>query len=450
MHKTSFNISYITFEVINNEVRIEIQEESNKPIGFQYPTYFITQYSDSIIIPHGEGMVIPANQNLDLNLFMSGATGHGVCMSFYAAARYENENIGKEGYIVIIETPDDVSVQMTKENQCQYHIVYPYWHSQKELFGYNRKLRMVFFPDGGHVKAAKIYRDYSIETGKLVTFEQKAAKYPALKETYKMMQGAPNIWIWYDYQRIYDEIKNVYKWTNILASETDGTTVDWAKRNGIVPSRYDIYQDAVDPALKSQFDWNRDWVDDAYANDELVLNKDGSRRQGWGVYPKNGGNMIYAGVVSDKYWPKYMKKKINNEMTNGIKRLSRFIDTATASDWYEDYHANHPSNRSLSKHQRYVTLNTLHEDYGLIVGSETGHDMAVGACDYFEGMMSLPMFRTNDPGRNMENIVYNPEERAVKYQVGERYRVPLWELVYHDCVIAYWYWGDYNNKMPTL
>jgi len=26
----------------------------------------------------------------------------------------------------------------------------------------------------------------------------------------------------------------------------------------------------------------------------------------------------------------------------------------------------------------------------------------------------------------------------------------LWELVYHDCVVAQWYWGDYDNKLPAI
>ena len=34
--------------------------------------------------------------------------------------------------------------------------------------------------------------------------------------------------------------------------------------------------------------------------------------------------------------------------------------------------------------------------------------------------------------------------------MGEKYRLPLWELVYHDCVVAQWYWGDYNNKLPAI
>ena len=38
----------------------------------------------------------------------------------------------------------------------------------------------------------------------------------------------------------------------------------------------------------------------------------------------------------------------------------------------------------------------------------------------------------------------------VKFQLGHKYRLPLWELVYHDCVVSQWYWGDYNNKLPSL
>jgi Glycosyl hydrolases related to GH101 family, GH129 len=30
------------------------------------------------------------------------------------------------------------------------------------------------------------------------------------------------------------------------------------------------------------------------------------------------------------------------------------------------------------------------------------------------------------------------------------YRLLLWELVYHDCVVTQWYWGDYNNKLPAV
>jgi hypothetical protein len=50
----------------------------------------------------------------------------------------------------------------------------------------------------------------------------------------------------------------------------------------------------------------------------------------------------------------------------------------------------------------------------------------------------------------MGQILEEVPERVARFQVGHKYRLPLWELVYHDCVVAQWYWGDYNNKLPAI
>jgi len=71
-------------------------------------------------------------------------------------------------------------------------------------------------------------------------------------------------------------------------------------------------------------------------------------------------------------------------------------------------------------------------------------------CDYFEGMMSLCDYRVPDSGRNMGQVWTNVPPLVAKYQVGPEYRLPLWELVYHDCVCAHWYWGDYSNKLTPI
>jgi hypothetical protein len=65
-------------------------------------------------------------------------------------------------------------------------------------------------------------------------------------------------------------------------------------------------------------------------------------------------------------------------------------------------------------------------------------------------MMSLGPYRVPDAGRRMAEILTDVPERVAKFQTGHFYRLPLWELVYHDCLVAYWYWGDYNNKLPSL
>jgi hypothetical protein len=64
--------------------------------------------------------------------------------------------------------------------------------------------------------------------------------------------------------------------------------------------------------------------------------------------------------------------------------------------------------------------------------------------------MSLGAYRVPDAGRRMQEIWNDVPDRVAKFQVGHTYRLPLWELVFHDCTVSYWYWGDYNNKLPAL
>jgi hypothetical protein len=92
----------------------------------------------------------------------------------------------------------------------------------------------------------------------------------------------------------------------------------------------------------------------------------------------------------------------------------------------------------------------MSEDMKLVTGCETGHDAAVPFLHYFEGMLSLGPYRVPDAGRDIQRIWTETPERVAKFQMGHTYRLPLWELVYHDCVVAQWYWGDYNNKLPAL
>ncbi|HLH55077.1 MAG TPA: glycoside hydrolase, partial [Verrucomicrobiae bacterium] len=130
--------------------------------------------------------------------------------------------------------------------------------------------------------------------------------------------------------------------------------------------------------------------------------------------------------------------------------LCRFIDTTTAAPWNECYSPVHPMTRSESRKWKMELLRYISSDNKLVTGSETGHDAAVPFVDYFEGMLSLGPYRVPDAGRRMSEIWTNVPEVVAKFQLGHKYRLPLWELVYHDCVVAHWYWGDYNNKLPAL
>jgi hypothetical protein len=94
-------------------------------------------------------------------------------------------------------------------------------------------------------------------------------------------------------------------------------------------------------------------------------------------------------------------------------------------------------------------LSYLSKDCHLVTGSETGMDMAVPYLHYFEGMMSLGPYRLPDSGYDLTTYKV-PQEDFKIFQLGPKYRIPLFELVYHDCVACSWYWGDSSNRVPEL
>jgi hypothetical protein len=154
-------------------------------------------------------------------------------------------------------------------------------------------------------------------------------------------------------------------------------------------------------------------------------------------------------VLCDRQAPPYARARIGGELET-LPYNCRFIDTTTASPWRECYHPDHPQTRSQSRAHKMELLRIVSEEFGLVTGTETGHDAAVPFVLYFEGMLSLGPYRIPDAGRDMARIWDEVPDRVRTFQVGHAYRLPLWELVYHDCVVAHWYWGDYNNKLPAI
>jgi hypothetical protein len=179
-----------------------------------------------------------------------------------------------------------------------------------------------------------------------------------------------------------------------------------------------------------------------------MLDPEGEPRKGWRVRGKDG-QMYPCGVLCDRQALKHARDRVPAELETHPYRC-RFIDTTTASPWRECYHPDHPMTRSDSRHWKMELLRYMSEEMKMVTGSETGHDAAVPYVHYFEGMLSLGPYRVPDAGRNMGKLWDEVPDRVAKFQVGHTYRLPLWELVYHDCVVAQWYWGDYNNKLPSL
>ena len=435
--------NYIQTKLQLDEERPELtltlsaQGELKWPLRFPHP--FVTKPGTYLVVPMNEGISYPVEDKTISRRRLIAYGGHGICMAFWGVTD------GQHGHMAIIETPDDASIriQRTDEKLC----IAPEWDSQKGYFGYTRRLRYVFFDKGGHVAICKQYRSYAQKAGLLKTLEQKREENPDVD----LLIGAVNVWCWEkNALAIVREMKSLGI-ERILWSHREQPDVikSMNEMGGILTSRYDIYQDLMDPQVVEQQlrRVHPDWTQAGWPKD-IMLDKNGSFRKGWRVKGKDG-QMYPCGVLCDRQAPKYARQRIPAELKTHPYRC-RFIDTTTASPWRECYHPDHPMTRGDSWHWKMELLRVICEDMKLVTGSETGHDAAVPYVHYFEGMLSLGPYRVPEAGRNMRKIWDEVPERVAKFQVGHKYRLPLWELVYHDCVVAQWYWGDYNNKLPAL
>jgi hypothetical protein len=419
------------------ELVIELAGEGKCPTSIPFPRPFTGEPGDSLVVPMNEGISYPVDDSSIPPIRLIAYGGHGICMGFFGMTD------GQRGQMAILETPDDASIDIARVDGRL--AILPEWDPQLGQFGYTRRLRYVFFDQGGHVAMAKRYRAYAKETGLFKTLAEKQKINPNVDR----LIGAVNVWCWdRDAVGIVKEMQAAGIERILWSNQQSPDHLKALNELGVLTSRYDIFQDVMAPTNFSRLRWiHPDWTTNAWPQD-IILDRRGNWIKGWGVESRDGP-LIPCGVLCDRFGPEFARERVPADLETH-PYLCRFIDTTTAAPWNECYSTNHPMTRSDSRRWKMELLRYISENNTLVTGSETGHDAAVPFVHYFEGMMSLGPYRVPDAGRRMAEIWTNVPEPVAKFQLGHKYRLPLWELVYHDCVVAHWYWGDYNNKLPAL
>ncbi len=421
------------------EVVVSLKAEGEMETPLSWPAPFASAKGQSLVLPVNEGISYPVDDATLLEMHYHLYGGHGLCMPWYGAM-----DAAGAGWVALVETADDAAVRIPRRDGLL--CLAPEWQAQKGRFGPERVIRYAFFEKGGHVAMAKRYRELAKKTGLVKTLEEKRKALPAVD----LLVGAVNVWCWdKDAPGICRDMQSAGIRRILWSNARPPAELKALNDLGVLTSRYDIYQDAMNPENFPRLRWlHGDWTSDAWKNDDLMIRADGEWERGWEVETKDG-KMIPCGTLCDRQAVPYAKRRIPPELETHPYRC-RFIDTTTASPWRECYHPKHPMTRTESKRFKMDLLRYIGEGCKLVCGSETGHDASVPYVHYFEGMLSLGPYRVPDSGRDMGRIWNEVPEAVATFQTGHGYRLPLWELVYHDCVVAQWYWGDYNNKLPRL
>ncbi len=340
---------------------------------------------------------------------------------------------GDKGYLMLFETPDDGAARLDQVATEAGALLAPraYWEGSKGAFAYRRVMSYRFTSRGGHTAICKRYRDYAKQQGLVVTLREKARRLPAVAK----LIGAPDFW----------GVPGL-KW----CQEAKAAGIDRALVNGRWPA--EDMQKMVDMGyLVGEYDNYVDLLEgERGANgtygplkEDVRIAADGSMVKGWLTWDKK----------------KQFYKRCSATATEAAKREipavlaeypynARFLDVTTASGLRECYHPDHPLTRTGDREAN-TELARYVKSLGLVLGGEHGRWYGAPVYDYWEGMQSGGFYSwpAGHVGKEIPETREDIGERYLTWGLGHEHRVPLWELVFGDCVVSTWYWGDSTGHL---
>ena len=401
-----------------------------------FPAAFVSGKGTALVMPLNEGILFPVDDPHVYPMSLITYSGHGLCMPWFGITDTKNG----QGVMAISLTPDDGRVEMTRRLGGNL-FAQPEWDASRGTFGYARKLTYFFFANGGYVAQAKHYREYAQKIGLFKTLAQKRLENPNVDK----LIGAADVWNWdLDKLALCKEMKMLGLHHVLWSAGGSPAEVAAINEMGYLSSRYDIYQDVYPTGSPK-------WLNTAGWPQDLVWLPTGDWMKGWADIQKkpDGTQIVYqGGVINSQRGLTRAKETIPADLKTTPYEC-RFLDTTTASPWREDYNPAHPLTRSEDRRYKMALLDFCSRNENQVVGTETGIDPSVPYVHYYEGMMSLGPYRLPDAGYDMVGY-RTPTPEFLRFQVGHFYRIPLWELVYHNCTVSYWYWGDATNKAPEV
>ena len=350
------------------------------------------------------------------------------------------------GYMILVETSDDASFVLRKSKSGERELVAPqiFWTPSKRTFAYARQLIYHFVAHGSYVALAKRYRAYAQEHGLLVTFAEKLKKNPNIARLF----GAPDVW-GNASLKFAMEAKAAGVEKMVIHGSSKPADMQAINALGYLTSEYDNYTDVLPLQPGKDVDSSHDRIPAS-----VVLNADGKRKEAWLTFDKKTQYMKRCPAL----WVSAARLVVPQVLAKQ-PFLGRFIDVTSAEDLYECYDPNHPLTRAQKRECGPALLSYV-RSLGLVMGGEHGIWWAVPHLDYIEGMMSggnasWPAGHLIHP-KSKDQDFSSPQGQKLgkwdayaKWGIGHEYRAPLWELVFHDCIVSTWYWGDASDFLLT-
>ncbi len=419
------------------EIRLVCREGAGTPMRrFNYPPALYPSAPSGYFLAapaYGNGCYVPVGDKLYRNRRLAAFGGD---MPWAAVTD------GRQGMLALAMTPFDAAIQMQSRADDPERLGFPgfSWEPTRGAFGEPRVGRLIFFAAGGHVKACKIYRQVAREQGHLRTLREKAGANP---DTRKLL-GAVNWWGAHgiDFVR---EAKAAGMNRGLVNGRWSAEDMAEIVRLGWLVGEYDNYVDIDDSPTIARAK--------APVKEHAVVKADGELMTAW-VTRDEDMKPVHTYMKQCTAKQLECARALVPKVLETYPYNARFLDVTTAESPRECYSDSHPADRTADVANRQQLGRYIAEELGLVTGGEHGRFWDVGYLHYHEGMMGGGMYSW--PAGYLRDVKDRAElsERYLTYSINPANRAPLFELVFHDCVVDYWYWGacsDYLHQVaPEL
>jgi hypothetical protein len=217
--------------------------------------------------------------------------------------------------------------------------------------------------------------------------------------------------------------------------------------SGYLVGPYDSYHSMHSPDEADT--WETAQFDRALYETGAIVKADGSKRKGF----KQKGFLLSPIAARP-----YLEKRVSSLMDR-LKCNSWFMDCDAFGEVFDDYSPAHPATQTEDARERLSRMDWIRDKFGAVVGSEGGSAYAAPVIHFAHGIMTPVLgWGDSDLMKDKQSKFYlggyfPPDGPAIFFKqvpmkdvyqriyADPRFRLPLYQTVFHDSVVATHQWG---------
>ena len=458
---------HVRIELLSHEAEFHVLLKVEKPgdsfekLLYPFPFYCADQ-GTHLILSNGEGLLIsqdPKNPWRTTGEYPS-YVGSGLRMPLFGITDL------KKAYGVILESEVDSGVTLNLLEDRYLAIPTWYWTPGDPKAG-ERKIRYGFFSQGSYVEVAKWYRHYYKERFGFKTLDDKRKENADVDK----LIGMVNIWSVRDSAsfKVVDHAgvvaglekfgmeKVMFKAGGDPSYNGQGR-LEMARRaldNGWLVGEYTSYNPIFKKSDYEEFDikTRSPHVRSTGYPEDVMVDSNGELREGFKFAKVK--DILASGelrptddkIISYSRCPISQIELVKEDLPQRLKLVPfncYLFDTTGNVKPRVCCSKAHP----ITTKEEDIQLRKQLLRYGAertIIGTEGGFSWAVQETHYFEGVGTVNTMGSKFGGDETKLVVGTSKVPAsgdhVNIALGERYLIPLFGLVFHDCVVTSWRWN---------